>query len=293
MIIVRLRGGLGNQMFQYAFAQQLSHQLGVDFKLDLSSLLKRSKKRGTTNRDYQLDIFNIQPEFLVSKNLTDALYSKGFGIALQGIKAVKLAGFKKVKERQFRFDPEILRNSSDKNLYTGYWQSAMYFPHVVNQLRKDFTFRGELSTEATTIHSRIQSSEAVCVHVRRGDYVGNTSFNSSGNDYFKKSAMEIGTRVTDPKFFIFSDEPEWCQENLDIGYPFVIVDYQTPNPKFKEDLWLMSSCRHFIMSASSFSWWAVWLSNQSDQVVTVPDPWFLNDFADSSDLVDAKWIKVS
>src|SRR5690606_5508496 len=133
---------------------------------------------------------------------------------------------------------------------------------------------------------------SVCVHIRRGDYVElGGAFNLSDITYFEKGANFISDKENDTHFFIFSDEPAWCKSNIKLSQPFTIVDYKTNGVRYKEDLELMSNCNHHIMSASSFSWWAVWLRNNNNGVVIVPKQWFLNIKNDVIDLANPNWIK--
>lgn len=292
MIVIRLRGGLGNQLFQYALGRRIAKQLNTEMKLDLTSLLKTHKNKDITDRDYQLGIFNVQESYLIQPNLLRALDKLGLNIVSQMIKGIKLLGYKSYKEKQFTVEEWLLRNPTNKTMYSGYWQSESYFKDAEEELRQDFQFKGALSHQAKQIFDKIEAVNAVCVHIRRGDYVGNSMFNNSDLEYFYKSADYIGKRVESPHFFIFSDDPEWCKTNVKFEYDSTVVDYETENEKFKEDLQLMSSCTNFIMSASSFSWWAVWLSNQKDNIVIAPKPWFLNSDKDTKDLVSKDWIRI-
>jgi len=292
MIIIRLRGGLGNQMFQYALGKRIAHQLNTTVKLDLTSLLKTSNNEFVTNRDYQLDIFNVQPSFLIQPKVLRQLDKLGLNFVSQFLKGIKLLGIKKYKEKSFTVEDWIVKNPNDNTLYSGYWQSEKYFESVDHLLRKDFQFKDTLSLQAQQIHDKIKSVNAVCVHIRRGDYVNNPVFNNGSLDYFSNAADYIEQKEQNIHFFVFSDDPEWCKEKVKFKQDFTVVDYQTDKIKFKEDLHLMSSCQHFVMSASSFSWWTVWLSNTKDNIVIAPKVWFLNDYEDTRDLISKSWVRL-
>jgi hypothetical protein len=292
MITIRLRGGLGNQMFQYAMGKYISKKMGVGMKLDLTKLLKNTKSKNYTARDYQLDIFNLNASFLFSTNSINFFYKYNLNFLLQIIKAFKHIGYRKYIEKSFTAENWIIENPKDKYLYIGYWQSEKYFKNIEDELRKDFQFKDELSEGAKVVQEEISKVNAVCVHVRRGDYVGNTLLNCSNLDYFINGSQHIFQNTNKPHFFVFSDDTDWCKQNIKFDYNYTIVDYKTNKIKYKEDLQLMASCNHFIMSASSFSWWAVWLSNKKEAVVVVPKNWFLNEEVDVSDLVDKKWVRL-
>ena len=292
MIVIRLRGGLGNQMFQYALGKRIAKQLDTTMKLDLTSLLKTHKRKNVTDRDYQLDIFRIDAQFLVQPDLLRTFDKYGLNFLSQFLKGIKLLGIKTYKEKTFNVEDWLVSDPCNDMLYTGYWQSEAYFKSAEEEVRKDFEFKDQLSVQAQAIQDKILSVNAVCVHVRRGDYVDNQLFNSSSLDYFYKAARHINENSNRPHFFVFSDDPEWCKENVKFEQDFTVVDYQTNKKKFKEDLQLMSSCNHFIMSASSFSWWAVWLSHKRDNIIVAPDPWFLKSYNDVGDLVSKDWIRL-
>ena len=292
MIIVRLRGGLGNQMFQYSLGKQIANKLGVDMKLDLTSLL-RTRRNEKHRRDYQMNIFNFEASFLLQPNFISFLDRFHLNFLLQIIKSLKLIGFKKYIEKTFKAEELIINNPKDLTLYVGYWQSEKYFKSIETELRKDFQFKDDLSGEAKSIYKAIIKVNAVCVHVRRGDYVNTTDgFNCSNLDYFVNGTNYINKHTINPHFFVFSDDTEWCKQHIEFDYAFTVVDYTTDKIKYKEDLQLMASCNHFIMSASSFSWWAVWLSNKKKAKVVVPKNWFLDNHTDVSDLVNESWVKL-
>jgi hypothetical protein len=299
MIVIRLKGGLGNQMFQYAMGKHIANKLGVGMKLDLTSLCRTHEnffikpKESNVIRDYQMDIFDFEVSFLLEPSFIRFLDRFYLNFLLQIVKAVKLIGLKKYKEKTFTAEEFIINNPKDKYLYVGYWQSEKYFKSVETELRKDLRFKDELSGEAKSVYEAITKVNAVCVHVRRGDYVDNTdTFNCSNLDYFVNGTNYIFKQTNNPHFFVFSDDIAWCKQHIKFDYAFTVVDYTTDKIKYKEDLQLMASCNHFIMSASSFSWWAVWLSNKKEARVVVPKNWFLGNHTDVSDLVNESWVKL-
>lgn len=292
MVIVRLRGGLGNQMFQYALGKRMAKQLNTTLKLDLTTLLRVKKKEGFTKRDYQLHIFNVKENFLIQPKFISVLNKMKLHFLVELVKGIKLLGYKKVKERTFTVDQNLIDSPNDKTLYSGYWQSEKYFSDAEAELRKDFSFKEELSDQAKVILNQIENSNSVCVHMRRGDYVQDNYFVPMSNDYFGKASDYISKHVEDAHFFVFSDEPQWCSENVKFKNKYTIVDFDTDKIKYKEDLQLMASCNHFIMSASSFSWWAVWLSNAKNKIAIAPKQWFSDQSIDVSDLVGEDWVRL-
>ncbi len=292
MVIVRLRGGLGNQMFQYAFGKRLAKQLNTNLKLDLTTLLRVKHKTGFTKRDYQLHIFNVEEDFLVKPGFINFLNKFRLHVLVELVKGIKLLPYKKIKESTFTVDQNLIDNPPNDTLYTGYWQSEAYFKYAESELRKDFEFKDALSEQAQQILEKIKSSNSICVHMRRGDYVQNNYFVPMSSDYFDRASKHISTHVESPHFFIFSDDPDWCKQNVNLNGNHTVVDFETDKIKYKEDLQLMASCKHFIMSASSFSWWAVWLSNRKSKITIAPKMWFADTQIDVSDLVGKDWIRL-
>ncbi|GAA3782737.1 alpha-1,2-fucosyltransferase [Corallibacter vietnamensis] len=292
MVIVRLRGGLGNQMFQYALGKRISEQLNTPLKLDLTTILRVKKKEGFTYRPYQLHIFNVEESYLINPKTIRFFNKLHLHFIVEIIKGIKLLGKKKVKEKTFTVDDNLINSPLNNALYSGYWQSEKYFSDAEASLRLDFSFKESLSPQATNILEKIQQTNSVCVHMRRGDYVQNNYFVPMSSDYFEKASTYINDHIKDPHFFIFSDEPQWCIDNIKMDANFTVVDFETEKIKYKEDLQLMASCQHFIMSASSFSWWAVWLSGVKNKITIAPKQWFADQSIDVSDLVGSDWIRL-
>ena len=141
----------------------------------------------------------------------------------------------------------------------------------------------------------IQSSDAVAIHVRRGDYISNqntTEFHGICSlDYYHKAIDEIISKVNDPHFFVFSDDPEWTQENLKIDAPTTYVAHNSSDKNY-EDLRLMSLCNHFIIANSSFSWWGAWLSRNESKIVIAPSRWFQDIKYNDSDRLPEEWKRI-
>lgn len=293
MIVIRLRGGLGNQMFQYALGVALAKRLDTELKIDLTSLLKRKKETDdTVVRNFQLHIFNINASYLIKPQTINTLRKLRLNVIVQLLKGVKLFGVKTIKEQRFNFNKAIIENPIDNALYNGYWQSEYYFKDVAETVRAQFKFKHKLCSKASKLLDTIQQTNSVCVHIRRGDYATAKGFNLSDLSYFETAANVIAKNVHNPYFFIFSDEPKWCLKHVKLKHPSTVIDYNTKAIRFKQDLELMSKCNHFIMSASSFSWWAVWLRNNNEGIVIAPKDWFINNDKDVTDLIHPKWIRL-
>ncbi|MEK9161478.1 MAG: alpha-1,2-fucosyltransferase [Patescibacteria group bacterium] len=285
MIIIKLNGGLGNQLFQYSLGRKLSIKNNDIFKLDLSGFTKDNP------RSYSLGHFNIV-ENLAKKEDVAKFNKKGLSKLFEKIKPY----YKKsvIKYKGYDFDQNILKLSG--NFYLdGYWQSEKYFKDIEGVIRKEITLKEPLVDEHANLINNIKNSNSVSVHIRRGDYATNKKFSAVYNlldeEYYQRTVKFIAEKIKEPKFFIFSDDIKWAKQNLNIPYPKIFV---SDNSEIKdyEELTLMSFCKHNIIANSSFSWWGAWLNTNIDKIVLSPDKWFNIGVGNTSDLIPENWIKL-
>jgi len=289
-------GGLGNQMFQYAAGRGLSIKNNVELKFDLTHLLDRSPSLSIVFRDYDLDVFPGIGAFAATNDEISALFKIAPARALHQKISRKILPTKNyLKEKSFRFDERFKKAGA--NVYLdGYWQSEKYFSAIVQIIRKDFEF-SPLSGHANfALLDNIKSANSVCLNVRRGDFVshaGSSGFHGfKGLDYINNAVLHIGNKISDPHFFIFSDDIEWCRENIVLQHPVTIVDHLHAGKKFVDYLQLMTACNHFIIPNSSFAWWAAWFNQNPDKIVVAPQLWFTDPLIDTSDLIPLSWFRL-
>jgi len=286
MVVTRLMGGLGNQMFQYAAGRRLAFMLDTELKLDNSWF------DGSNERVYSLAYFNIQ-ECMATQEEVSTLNPRNSGILEKLVK--KLRGVKSTyfHEKYFHFDPELLA-LPDGIYLDGYWQSEKYFIDIENILRQEFTIKFPQSGANRLLADQIADCESVSLHIRRGDYVSSPTTGKVHGvcrlDYYDRCVEQLVRNVDKPHFFIFSDEPEWARKNINITYPTVIVDHNKSDSY--EDLRLMSQCKYHIIANSSFSWWAAWLDNKNSKVVFGPKQWFKSAEINTKDLIPDSWIQL-
>lgn len=295
MIVVQLLGGMGNQMFQYAIGKTLAIRNDSVLKLDTSFLKNRVAIKKFAYRNFELDIFNIEADCTLIFNIPS--YSEKRSIRsifyrIIHIFELKIKGFKYLKELIFSFSPSYLGKKG--NLYLdGYWQSFKYFVEIEDIIRKDFTFNFQLQGKAQTMSCAIGECEAVCVHIRRGDYLKFIELHGViGNDYVLKGIEIIVSKVPNAKFFVFSNDIEWCQVNLKINHPTTYITEENAGNNDKEHFQLMTQCKYFIIANSTFSWWAAWLAANKDKIVIAPQKWVATDKIDTKDIIPESWIKV-
>lgn len=291
VIIVKLFGGLGNQMFQYAAGRRLANLHNTDLKFDFQGLNYKIK------RNYALSIFNINEKFATSReignlkfkrrNLLKKIVAKIFNIPPKHSLA-------HIKEKYFNFDPEILNQPNEVYL-SGYWQSEKYFKDIEEIIRNEFTIKYPQTGKNKDFAKQINSCESVSIHIRRGDYISDAEVNQYHGicelDYYYSCIKQMTQKIDKPIFFVFSDEPAWTRENFRIDYPTVIIEHNSPENAY-EDLRLMSQCKHNIIANSSFSWWGAWLNSNPYKIIFSPRIWFANTDRCDYDLVPKNWTKV-
>ncbi len=291
MIIIKLKGGLGNQLFQYAAGRALSLRSGLPLKLDVSGY------QSDALRNYRLRFYGIVEDFATETEINRLNPPKHEFLAWSRLhigkrfKPFHRASY--IRERWFPFDPEILKISQPAYL-NGYWQSERYFSDITDVLVREFTPTPVPRADNEALAQRMRSSASVSLHIRRGDYVSNPEaqrvHGSLSLDHYRRAVDLMAGRVAGPHFFIFSDDIGWAAENLDLAYPATFVGATGGNADY-EDLWLMSQCRHQIIANSSFSWWGAWLNRNPDKIVIAPQRWFAASI-DTRDLIPSGWLRI-
>ena len=287
MISVRLEGGLGNQMFQYACGRALALRSGHELLLD-TALLHRPEL--TTPRPYGLGVFNLAARLATPEDLAEKLSAFARLKAMVGHHTSPV--WQTIREPHFHFAPDLFPAQFQRLALTGYWQSEKYFCDHADVIRRDFSLRPECAARLdAALLERMSSTASVSLHIRRGDYVTNAHtlqyHGVCSLDYYQRAAALVAAQVRAPEFFVFTDDPAWARENLKLDFPQHLVS----DGRWQdfEELILMSRCRHHIIANSSFSWWGAWLDPRPDKIVCAPHDWFQNAPHDTRDLLPAAW----
>lgn len=286
MKIVRFLGGLGNQMFQYAFYVAQSN-LHKTVKADLEGY-----KTYPLHNGFELEsIFNLSVKkaspFIIK--LYDPTVRTWHIRKLRRILNLKNA-YESEKD-PFLFEEDKLKNTGSK-LYWGYWQNQRYFTAIEKQIRADFQFKNELSATNQKFLQHINQTNSVSVHIRRGDYIGHQSLGGICDlNYYKQALNSITAKTDNPTFFIFSDDVEWCKANLPSQTNNIFVEGNKGSRSYI-DMQLMSNCKHNIIANSSFSWWAAWLNANQKKIVIAPAKWTNDKNYNDSDIIPESWIKL-
>ena len=294
MKIVKLKGGLGNQMFQYAFAKLLEQVTGDTVKLDFSSFtsLKNDTVRIPRIANFKLSLGAATNQDI--KNIckfTHYSNSQSFFYRL-GIFAEKTIN------RRYFWERSRAHIELDKIInflyFDGYWQSYRYVDLVFDKLLSDFLPIKELSENTRQIQKSIQAQNAVFVGIRKGDYNANkhsiAHYGSFSSNYYLEAMEKISEIVDKPIFYIFSNDIAWCKENLDFGNNNIVYRETEQQTDDFEELMLMTSCKHAIIINSSYHWWGARLINNPTKIIYCPDKWFFDNAP--IDIIPDTWHKI-
>lgn len=288
-ITVRLIGGLGNQLFQYAAARALALRHEAQVKLDLSGFESYGLRR------YELDAYPIVAGIATPEEVAaiDA-HQPASGLLDRVLARLRPRPAQHYREPHYHYDPELARQSLPIFM-DGYWQSERYFIDAADVIRQELTPREVLDPNNAAVAADIGKVNAVSLHVRRGDYVSNSHTNSYHGvctlDYYRAAVAYIRDKVAEPHLFVFSDDHDWTRDNLKLDLPTTYVVANAADRGFR-DMQLMSLCRHHVIANSSFSWWGAWLNPSPAKIVVAPAMWFAASTNDTKDLVPAGWVRL-
>lgn len=281
-IVARLLGGTGNQLFQYALGRALADRLGCDLVLD-NRYVSDSVDRGDCFEHFGQARFHRSDDLPPAKQ--DGMLRYGLWRLFGRDPAFR-------RERGLGFDPAVLTVPANTYLH-GYWQSPKYFAAIDAQLRKDLAFTTPLTGSNAQMAEKIgQSPASVSVHVRRGDYIASGSFAACSPDYYRKAVETLTQKLdTSCTCFVFSNDPDWARNNLELGQPTIIVDINDETTGHF-DMHLQSLCDHNVIANSTFSWWGAWLNPNPDKTVIAPRHWFSGPELANPDLIPDSWIRI-
>ena len=291
MIIVKLQGGLGNQLFQWAFGLSRSIKSDVPLKFDVSSY-KNDQLR-------KLEIQSIISDVKIASE-HDISQVKGeknlVSILLRKIKTGLLPYYKRriICEPNFTFDENISKGNFTDNYFDGYWPNEKYFSSNRELILNKINFGLNKSKEFSTYKALISKKEySVSIHVRRGDFVNNpVTLEVHGIcdiEYYQRSVKLMENEFDSCHFFVFSNGMDWCKANFKFIKNVTFVDQTT---SVFEDLELMSLAKGQIIANSSLSWWSAWLNNNPYKKIIAPVKWLKKHKFDSDQIVPTDWIRL-
>lgn len=295
--LIRLKGGLGNQMFQFAFAYALQKATGCKIKFffddpnqnvcrklmlnDFNIMIPIASDREIKRFRY---VYSQIPEFL-----TLTLIRRKFILKDKLIK-------RQHAEPSFNYNKANLE-LSENSIVDGYWQSYHYFNHLSPCLNNLFTPKIYFK-ETISFEKKIKKASSTAIHVRRGDYVHDSKTSNYHGlcdlGYYKRAINVISKKIRNTTFYIFSDDLEWVEKNFKFlnNKVFIYFDNSITQDTEVQELYLMSICDNQIIANSTFSWWGAWLNTCHNKIVVAPLNWFSEDKIDTSDLIPLNWIRV-
>ncbi len=277
MRIVKITSGLGNQLFQYAFARVVSIETNEKVMLDISNY------KFYSDRLFSLNLFN----------LFEFKYINSYFYFILFIFIYKLNKFWPYLFKNIYFEKYPCNYNSklpsNKFYFQGYFQSEKYFNKYRPLLLNEITLKKPLNSKYISILNN--NNNTVSIHVRRGDYLNELNksiFITFSSDYYFDAIKLIVKKVKNPFFLIFSDDIVWCKKNLNIDYPHLFINSSSP----EQDLILMSKCKHNIISNSSFSWWGAWLNKSRNKIVIAPKKWMNKNLIYYKDICPNYWVRI-
>lgn len=300
MKIIKLMGGLGNQLFQYAFGIALADKSGDSVLFD-DAVLRRAEicSRNDTVRQYALDAYKVSVNFATREQLHRCLtegagpYQRLYNRWRQFLGKKNKKSPNIVREKlNCGYEPELLTLRGNR-YYECYAQTERYFAEYRTRILQDLTLREPLDEANDAILQRIKNCEAVSLHIRRGDYLKHPDLYALCEpEYYHASARRIAEHCSHPVFFVFSEDLSWARGSLSLPFDCVYVDVNSSATAYA-DLELMRHCRHHIIANSSFSWWGAWLNPHPDKIVIAPRQWLVGEKnAETVDITPKEWIKM-
>ncbi len=285
MVIVKVWGGLGNQLFQYSFGKYLANKLGTTVTYDIRTT---NTVKNFTQRSLLLSSFNTSLEIASDDEIDQTKFFKSPKLARAERKLAQLFPSLLTHHIVESNTPKPIADMHFRNdcYYEGYWQSYKYLAPVEALLRKEIILKGMASVAIKDEAAIMQSSPSVSIHVRRGDYLTNPYLISYSMAYYEKAIAYFDEAVPGATFYFFSDDIDWCKENFS-GSRYAFVTGHEPF----EDMYLMSKCHHHIIANSTFSWWGAWLNESPGKIVIAPKKWHSRHKEDNCELMPENWIK--
>lgn len=288
MIITKLKGGLGNQMFQYAAGLTVASKNNEELKIDVTGYDDSRYVNANTPRQYRLQALNLSCGIATREEVAKArnpfgIFSKAFRYFIQRV----------LKKHHVDYDPSFFKGTH--KYIEGYFQSEKNFLVIEEKVRKEFTFKKEFESEIFLAEeNKIDKTKSVSVHIRRGDYVSDFKTNIAhgvcSREYYERAIALVRTKIENPTFYFFSDDIEWVKKEFGEHPEFKYVS--NPGLEDYEELMLMASCAHNIIANSSFSWWGAYLNQNPSKIGIAPKKWVNKTPDPHPNIVPEKWIRI-
>jgi Glycosyl transferase family 11 len=270
MVVARIKGGLGNQLFCYAAARRLALVNNAELVIDSVTGFIRDR---WYQRQYMLDHFNISARKATPTERLEPFERYRRAIMKWMSRRKSFADRRYLEQEGLDFDERLLAFKTKGALYLdGLWQSEGYFKDAERIIREDLRIIPPKDVLNQRMAEEIRNSNAVGLHVRWFDTPDSTATYNVSVDYYQSAIALMDRTVEAPWYFVFSDDPEAVRATLSLPKGRVtIVSNNRGDENGFADLWLMTQCRHFITANSTFSWWGAWLGGGKEKIVMTPD----------------------
>jgi hypothetical protein len=281
MITNNIGGGLGNQMFQYAVARCLSVKYNTKLALDVRFYINTPKS--DTPREFLLNTFQIKADKIISKT----------NKVIKVVRFLSRLFLRPLNDDQQIYLFNFLLKIKLPVYLTRHFQREKYFLEIRDILLREFTLKQPLKSIPRELLIKIEDyKNSVSIHVRRTDALDfkNPYKGICNLDYYNKAIILLKKKISNPFFFVFSDDIEWCKENFNFSDPVCFVS--GPDVKDYEELILMSRCKNNIIANSTFSWWGAWLNQNNDKIVIAPKQWLAGKTANDVEILPKAWVQI-
>ena len=286
MIRAIIQAGFGNQLFQYATAYALARELEQPLEIDTSFFCWYNMNHPATARQSAMELLKLDTHTTrTSCNSKFWIYKPWFTLPFRyfpfyvGGQPMIVEDIANCREDQRNLFRKIGKRGA--TLF-GFWQNTVYFDKYLLDLKRQFQPNYELHDSVSQLHSEVTSCESVGVHIRRGDFVGLGW--DKGADYYLKGMTCVKEQKPEARFFIVTDDKQWVREQFSNRGDITIIDINTSTCDIDE-FFLLSSCKHQIISESTFGWWAAYLNTNIDKMVLVPE-------TAKGQIFNSDWIKI-
>lgn len=289
MIVVKIEGGLANKMFQFALYKAIA-QHSDDVYIDESSFKP------------SWDFEDIRLSQIFDNVKADAYTPSKFRLANRHdffSKSVKVIceklGYRYYREKGFKYNKYLIQNLSTDCYLTGYWQTEKYFKQIETIIKNCFNFRPLSDSRNIKLAAMFEQEESVSIHIRKGpDYDKIITKGTCEIDYYERAIDYILNAKTNPKFYIFTDNPNWVRSNIK-KIEYTLIDWNpTAGVNNYVDMQLMSLAKNNIIANSSYSWWGAWLNKNPQKIVIAPRVWFNPKSAIKAtpDIIPTSWVSL-
>ena len=289
MVVVYIAAGLANKMFQYAFSRGLmSH--GLDVFLDQTSF----------QPEWSFEDIALEEVFpnIEIKNAPNNMFSLAYKKDLLSRIYRRMSAFfpnnRYLMERPFIYDELIYKKATSNCIFCGLWQTELYFNFCEKDVRRNFVFTPFQDDQNIQLAEKMKNENSVAIHIRKGaDYLKRNIWDGTCSvEYYNQAINYLKEHVSNPVFYLFTDNPKWVEENLkDIDYK--LVDWNPVSGKQGyRDMQLMSYAKHNIIANSTYSWWGAWLNNNPQKIVVAPKIWFNPKIEKAPYIIPERWIRL-